>query len=150
LLSVFSLLAIYPLASLQYMPTSSNARPPLSLTHDATFNIVIFSDLHFGEEEHGWGIDQDINSTRVIRSVLRHEEPDFVVVNGDLITGENTFRENSSAYVDQIVKPLLDSRTPWASTYGNHDSKFNLSRESIYRAETRHRLCYTNQLDTSL
>jgi predicted MPP superfamily phosphohydrolase len=126
-------------------------KPALSIRKSSkTFTIGIFSDLHFGEEEHGWGIDQDVNSTQVMRSVLRSEHLDLVVLNGDLITGENTFRENSSAYVDQVVRPMLESNTPWASTYGNHDSKFNLSREALFKAEKGYDLCHTSRMDPSL
>ncbi|PKS05161.1 hypothetical protein jhhlp_008529 [Lomentospora prolificans] len=150
MLSAFSIWATVASLSRRWAPDLSHSHSALSLTRENTFSIAIFSDLHFGEEEHGWGIDQDINSTRVMNNILSYEEPDFVVINGDLITGENTFRQNSSAYVDQIVQPLLNTGTPWASTYGNHDSKFNLSRESIYRAERRHKLCYTHRMEPSL
>jgi hypothetical protein len=67
--------------------------------------------------------------------VLENESPQLVILNGDLITGENTFRENSSHYVDLIVEPLVARGLPWASSYGNHDSNFNLSREDIFARE---------------
>ncbi|KAJ4424288.1 hypothetical protein N0V82_000988 [Gnomoniopsis sp. IMI 355080] len=123
----------------------------LEFNKSKIFTLAIFSDLHYGEEEHGWGIDQDIKSTRVMNSVLDSEHSiDLVVLNGDLITGENTFRENSSEYLDQIVAPLVHRSIPWASTYGNHDSKFNLSRESLYQAEKRYPLSYTRKMNASL
>lgn len=125
-------------------------RSALRLTPARTFNIVIFADLHFGEEENGWGIDQDLKSLKVMRTVLDAEAPDFVVINGDLITGENTFRENSTGYVDQIVQPLVGRNMPWASTYGNHDSKFNLSREALYIKESSYELSHTTRMNTSL
>lgn len=137
---------------LSFLPEASlDPRPKLELSKSNIFTLAIFSDLHYGEEEHGWGIDQDIKSTRVMNSVLDFEHSiDLVVLNGDLITGENTFRENSSEYVDQIVAPLVSRRIPWASTYGNHDSKFNLSREATYQAEKRYPLSYTRQMNASL
>lgn len=78
----------------------------------------------------------------MINSILSAEQPQLVVLNGDLITGENTFRENSSHYVDQIVAPLVERGLLWASTYGNHDSDYNLSRADIYAREKR----YANSL----
>ena len=154
-LFIVSLLATYtypcyPHHAFRTVGLLSANKPPLLITRENTFNIVIFSDLHFGEEENGWGIDQDINSTRVMTRILKDENPDLVVVNGDLITGENTFQENSSAYVDQIVRPMVDAGTPWASTYGNHDSKFNLSREALFERETGYDLCYTKRMNSSL
>ncbi|KAH8889592.1 Metallo-dependent phosphatase [Thozetella sp. PMI_491] len=129
---------------------AGGTKPRLFLSGDNTFKIAIFSDLHYGEEEHGWGIDQDVKSGRVMRSVLRDETPDLVVINGDLITGENTFKDNASDYVHQIVAPMVEANAPWASTYGNHDSKFNLSRELTYAAETTYPLSYTTWADHSL
>ncbi|KAH8656557.1 Metallo-dependent phosphatase-like protein [Tricladium varicosporioides] len=122
---------------------SSIKRPILQLHHGTTFHISIFSDLHYGEEENGWGIDQDVNSTRVMNNILSREKPDFVVLNGDLITGENTFLENSTHYMDVIASTLEQHNIPWASTYGNHDSQFNLSREALFTQEHKHLLSYT-------
>ena len=71
----------------------------------------------------------------MINQVLDAETPDLVILNGDLITGENAFLENSTIYVDQIVAPLLERNLSWASTYGNHDSQYNLSRVDILARE---------------
>lgn len=70
-----------------------------------------------------------------MNSILDHEHQQLVVLNGDLITGENAYLENSTAYIDEIVGPLVDRGLTWASTYGNHDSQFNLSREDILARE---------------
>jgi hypothetical protein len=143
--------------------------PILRFTDKGTFQISVFSDLHYGEGNHpptptlqkqlfphntnhftaedlDWGPQQDINSTRVINNVLDQESPQLVVLNGDLITGENTFKANSSHYLDQIVAPLVDRNLYWACTYGNHDSQFNLSRQEIFTREKR----YTNSLTQSM
>jgi hypothetical protein len=58
-------------------------------------------------------------------------------LNGDLITGENGFVENSTVYIDQIVNPLVTRNLTWASTYGNHDYDFNISGNAILRREKR-------------
>ncbi len=55
-------------------------KPLLRLDPNSEFHIAIFSDLHYGEEENGWGIDQDAGSTRVMSKVLESEKPDFVVI----------------------------------------------------------------------
>lgn len=149
-LIAFALLTVL-LSPLQPPVPVTRDYPKLEFKRPNVFTLAIFSDLHYGEEEHGWGIDQDINSTRVMNAVLDLEDSiDLVVLNGDLITGENTFKENSSAYVDHIVTPMVVRNIPWASTYGNHDSKFNLSREAIFQAEKKYPLSYTQQMDTTL
>lgn len=50
---------------------------------------------------------------------------------------ENTLFQNASKNVDEIVTPMLRRGLPWAGTYGNHDSDFNLSRADIYHREKR-------------
>lgn len=96
------------------------AWPALQFTEDGTFQIAIFEDLHFGEaEDTDWGPLQDVDTLKVMQTVLDIETPQLVVLNGDLITGENTFKENATDYVDEIVAPLVASGLPWASTYGS-------------------------------
>lgn len=72
--------------------------------------------------------------------------PQLVVLNGDLITGENTYLSNSSFYVDEIVRPLVSRNLTWASTYGNHDTQYNLSREAIFEREHRYANAITGNM----
>jgi len=53
-----------------------------------------------------------------MNTVLDNESPQLVVLNGDLITGENTYLSNSTYYVDRIVQPMVQRGLSWASTYG--------------------------------
>ncbi|KAH7904986.1 Metallo-dependent phosphatase [Hygrophoropsis aurantiaca] len=109
-------------------------KPRITFREDGSFKLTVFSDLHFGENPSEWGPEQDANSTRLMEKLLSLENPDFVVLNGDLITGENTFRENSTRLIDKIVAPLRDAELPFASTHGNHDSHTNISHlEEIQR-----------------
>ncbi|KAI0490441.1 Metallo-dependent phosphatase [Xylaria cf. heliscus] len=111
---------------------------PLTFRSDGTFQLSIFEDLHFGENAWDqWGPQQDINSVKVINEILDKESPGLVVLNGDLITGENGFLENSTVYVDEIVNPLVTRGLTWASTYGNHDYDFNISGAAILEREKR-------------
>jgi len=70
----------------------------------------------------------------------------LVVLNGDLITGENTYLENSTDYLDEIVAPFVQRDLSWASTYGNHDSDYNLSRSNILAHERRYHNARTTQM----
>ncbi|CAL1709282.1 unnamed protein product [Somion occarium] len=120
-------------------------KPRITFRPDGTFKITVFSDLHYGENPwDDWGPIQDINSARLMRTVLSSENPDFVVLNGDLITGENTFRENSTSLIDEIVAPLNEAKIPFSSTHGNHDNQANISHiEEIYREQRVAPLSYT-------
>ncbi|KAL4733576.1 Metallo-dependent phosphatase-like protein [Aspergillus similis] len=115
-------------------------REPLRFSENGTFQISIFEDLHFGENAwESWGPAQDAKTVTVLNKVLDDEtRPDLVVLNGDLITGENTFLENSTSYVDQIVAPFVARGLPWAATYGNHDGQYNLSSAALLARENRY------------
>lgn len=82
----------------------------------------------------------------MINTILDNESPDLVVLNGDLITGDNTFLSNATDYIDEIVAPLVERQLLWASTYGNHDSDYNLSRSAILEREQS----YPNSLTQSM
>jgi hypothetical protein len=82
-----------------------------------------------------------------MNTILDHESPQLAVLNGDLITGENTHIHNSTKYVDQLLAPLVARRVPWASTYGNHDQQFNLSTAKMLATEkTYGTLSYTRDM----
>lgn len=112
-----------------------SALSPLVLSEQGSFQISVFEDLHFGENEYSFGPQQDINSISVLNAVLNAEHPGLVVLNGDLITGENTYLENSTHYVDQIIGPLVERNLTWASTYGNHDYDYNVTGSTILERE---------------
>ncbi|KAI1831822.1 hypothetical protein DTO027I6_7237 [Penicillium roqueforti] len=112
----------------------------LRLNENGTFQISVFSDLHFAEDDIA-----DNKTAGVMKSVLSSEKVQLVVLNGDLISGEATQKSNSSLYVDRVVAPLLDRGIPWASTYGNHDSEVNLDPEEIFRQETKYQNSLTER-----
>ncbi|GMJ13246.1 purple acid phosphatase 16 [Hibiscus trionum] len=93
-----------------------------STPENRIFKIAIFADLHFGEDAWtDWGPEQDLNSIKVMSSVLDNETPDFVVYLGDVITANNIPIANASLYWDQAVSPTRSRGIPWASVFGNHD-----------------------------
>jgi hypothetical protein len=97
-------------------------------TETRKFRLTVFSDLHFGENPWDtWGPKQDVDSLKVMRMMLDVEQPDYVVINGDLITGENTFASNATRLVDILTKPLVERSMQFSSTYGNHDNQANIS-----------------------
>lgn len=112
----------------------SSAWPALHFTDSRTFHITVFEDLHFGEgEDTDWGPSHDEKTLKLMRGILEVESPDLVVLNGDLITGQNTFKANATAYVDNVVGPLVDAGLPWASTYGSEWAPVLLSRSEILK-----------------
>jgi hypothetical protein len=94
----------------------------------------------------GWGPPNDVKTTRVMSDILGSEKPNLVVLNGDLITGENTYLENSTRYLDIIVQPLVQRNIPWASTYGNHDHSFTLNGNDLLAEEKKYPLSMTQNM----
>lgn len=78
--------------------------------------------------------------------MLDFDTPDLVVLNGDLITGENTYLHNSTHLMDQIAGPMVERGLSWASTYGNHDHQPNLSGASLLEREHRWPNARTRQM----
>lgn len=74
------LISRWLVASPLFTARTAKHQPKLRLDANNEFHISIFSDLHYGEEEDGWGITQDVNSTRVMNNILVSEQPDFVVL----------------------------------------------------------------------
>lgn len=169
------LLAVVFLASSSLQRTTSTEQPsdvvdrfsaPLQFRADGTFQLSILEDLHFGESKYSpgprgsrrgthalapdtwdpWGPQQDLNSVKVINRVLDKEAPDLVVLNGDLITGENVFLENGTHYVDAIAAPLVARGLAWAATYGNHDYGYNVTGATILERERRWPNARTRQM----
>ncbi|KAJ6010270.1 hypothetical protein N7499_004327 [Penicillium canescens] len=111
----------------------------LRFRKDGTFHIAVFEDLHFAEHN-----DKDAKSKKVMSYILAEEDIDFVVLNGDLVSGERTLKSNSSEYVLSVISPLVNEGYLWASTYGNHDSEINLDpEEDVFKTETRFRSSLT-------
>lgn len=131
----------------------TNNLPTLKFDENGHFNITVFSDMHFGSCKTPTGNPYSSNCTNfkdpwlphgdledektveVMSSILDYDRPDLVVLNGDLINGDGTFAENSTHYVDRIVKPMVDRRLTWASAYGNHDHQLNLSAVDVLKRE---------------
>lgn len=83
-------LAAAPSFSSRTTDPKTAKQPLLRLNAHNEFHIGIFADLHYGEEEDGWGIDQDVNSARVMNDILGFEDPDFVILSKTPLTHSST------------------------------------------------------------
>ncbi|KAJ3571996.1 hypothetical protein NP233_g3383 [Leucocoprinus birnbaumii] len=112
-------------------------KPRIVFRKDGTLKITVFSDLHYGENPWDWwGPVQDANSTRLMKRVLKDEQPDFV--------STDTFKENATSLIDEIVAPLNAVKVPFSSSHGNHDNQVNITHaEEIARERKVAPLSYT-------
>ncbi|KAK7045261.1 Metallo-dependent phosphatase-like protein [Favolaschia claudopus] len=99
------------------------------LTFDAkgNFKVVSFSDMHMGERPGDgswapWGPEHDAATQVVHATVLDNEKPNYVVFNGDMMTGENVFKHNATKYLDMVYAPTVARNIPFSSAHGNHDN----------------------------
>lgn len=59
-------------------------------------------------------------SIELMNAALDREQPDMVVMDGDMIGGNMDAKELQE-YIRQMVAPLEEHKVPWLVTYGNHD-----------------------------
>ncbi|KNG51866.1 Metallo-dependent phosphatase [Stemphylium lycopersici] len=106
--------------------------PGIQFASNRKLSVTVFSDLHFGEPDSQRDRpDADLKTIGVMNSVLENEKPDFVVLNGDLISCEWVAAEDANKLIDQIVSPLTDRNLPFGVTFGNHDASRTCSTVSI-------------------
>ncbi|KAJ7098550.1 Metallo-dependent phosphatase-like protein [Mycena belliarum] len=111
------------------------------LTFDTkgSFKVLSLSDMHFGEgEEVTWGPEQDRNTSIAHANILDNERPNYVVFNGDLITGENVFASNATKYLDQLFAPTVARNIRFSSTHGNHDNSLAINHLEEIEYEQAH------------
>ncbi|CAI9099806.1 OLC1v1036684C1 [Oldenlandia corymbosa var. corymbosa] len=100
----------------------TTAEDYLQMPQNSPFKIALFADLHFGEDAWtDWGPRQDVNSIKVMSTVLDQEQPGFVIYLGDVITANNIPIQNASLYWDQAISPTKNRGIPFATIFGNHD-----------------------------
>ncbi|OAL54039.1 Metallo-dependent phosphatase [Pyrenochaeta sp. DS3sAY3a] len=106
--------------------------PGVQFDGNGKFSISVFSDLHFGETEgYGGRYDMDTKTVNVMYSILDSERPNFVVLNGDLISCERMAPGNVNGLLDRIMGPLVNRNMPFAATFGNHDASTTCSTRSM-------------------
>ena len=91
----------------------SAQQPALKFNADKKFKIVQFSDVHYIE-----GDPRSAGSLENIVETLDAENPDFVIITGDVIYGKP-----AETCMRAVLKPVSERKIPFAVTYGNHDRR---------------------------
>lgn len=101
-------------------------RRPLHMTASG-FKVMVVSDTHLLDGQGSQAAENisHINalSTQALGRYIELEQPDFIVHNGDLVSGEaaNSTQDVHDA-VQQLLGPIVKAQIPFASTKGNHDN----------------------------
>ncbi|WP_166243375.1 metallophosphoesterase [Paenibacillus turpanensis] len=91
-----------------------NHQTKLQFHPDGKFKIVQFNDTQ--DDEY---IDQ--RTIELMEKVLDAEQPDFVVLNGDNITGGCDTELEMKQAMNNVAQPMEERGIKWAVTFGNHD-----------------------------
>lgn len=98
------------------------SRPQLHFCADGTFKIVQFTDTHIRTtlpDEAQAVYDR-------IDYVVSSEEPDLIVITGDVVTVKPAAPE-----WQRLISKLDSYRIPWCVVFGNHDSEQDLTRAEM-------------------
>jgi 3',5'-cyclic AMP phosphodiesterase CpdA len=109
------LLISFPLAELQGQDHK------LQFNADKSFKIAQFTDTHFYK---GGRRSQEVLDN--IRAVLEAENPDLVVLTGDIVTSKPTIES-----WEILTNLLISYEIPYAVTFGNHEDEAETSREEL-------------------
>ncbi len=86
----------------------------LKFNADGKFKVVQFNDTQDDE-------NIDRRTIELMEKVLDSEKPDFVVINGDVITGGADTPMETRQAINNVAQPMEKRGIKWAITYGNHD-----------------------------
>ena len=93
------------------------------------FKIVQFTDIHWHNGE-----PEDIKSRELMQMVVEKEQPDLVVLTGDMLSGGGCKHPRES--LRQVVKIFEEGQVPWAAVFGNHDDEGDVSRNGLMEVQT--------------
>jgi predicted phosphodiesterase len=107
----------------------------LQFNGDRQFKIAQITDTHFfvGGEKSPEVIEN-------IRAVMDAEKPDLVVLTGDIVTGSSQDWPTIESW-EILTDLLIEYKTPYAITFGNHDDEAQVSRNELLEYLSERPLC---------
>jgi len=121
---------------LMYHVTAVSCSRTLRFQSNGKFKIVQFTDMHFGENGQN-----DEKTMKQQAQILKWEQPDFVVISGDSISGHHysqkvgCMKDGVAGCYPLTVRAMMDANITWAYILGNHDGEGNLSREQVMKLD---------------
>ncbi|GHU83948.1 metallophosphatase [Bacteroidia bacterium] len=95
----------------------------LKFNANGKFKIVQLTDIHYI-----YGNPEADIALECIDKTLDFEQPDLIIVTGDLIYGKPA--EES---MHTIIKRISSKKTPFIVLFGNHDDEFGLNRSELLK-----------------
>jgi hypothetical protein len=100
--------------------------PVLSFNQNGKFKIVQFTDIHFKYNSY-----RSDSALALMKNVIVRENPDLVILTGDIVCSANT----RLAWLS-LTRVLIDAKVPWAVTLGNHDIEYEMTGMQIMNTLT--------------
>ncbi len=118
------LLCILTLVSTFALTASAASDTKLKFGKDGEFKIVIFADSQDDE-------NLEATTTALMKAAIEKEAPDLVVFLGDNTVAKGTAKQKKA--IQALLQPCLDSDTPFAIVFGNHDQEQGVSKEKLLK-----------------
>ena len=94
----------------------------LKFDSEGRFKILQLTDIHYTFDN-----EDDKRAVSMAKDLISREDPDFIMLTGDIVFGENNL-----SYIDKAFAPVIGSGKPWGFVFGNHDVEFNSTREEFF------------------
>jgi len=114
----------------------------LTFNQDGTFKIVQFTDLHWEN-----GGEDDLKTKYLMENILEKENPDLVVLTGDLIYSPNC--DTPADSLCDVLEPINRKGVQWAAVYGNHDTEVGVTKKELLDVQQQSPLCLTKEGNVS-
>ncbi len=90
------------------------------------FKIVQFTDLHC---INGAAFEKFNDSTiTLMQTIIEEEKPNLVIITGDIVVSGGALE-----VWKQVVQPMVKTQTPFAVTFGNHDTEADMTKKQVLK-----------------
>ena len=114
-------------------------RVHLRFNRDNHFKVMQLTDLHFGEPHSG---HLDSETLHLIRSLIGKENPDFIAITGDIVSGQAWDHESKKfweTHYKLLANELTSLQTPWAIVPGYHDFESDINQHQMMDLEGKNK-----------
>lgn len=94
----------------------------LYFNKEGKFKIAQFTDIHWKVKE----VEKSNRTAKLIRDILQAEQPDLVVITGDIVN------DPADEGWKTLMTVFTQSGIPFTVTMGNHDHESNWTRQEIF------------------
>lgn len=117
----------------------------LKMNPAGNFKIMQLTDLHFGENDK-----RDAATARAVKDWVEKEEPDFIAVTGDLISGfywdqKEHIAEFWGHHHKMFVFLMNEINVPWGFVPGDHDFEADADQFMMLQLEAMDKLSATKE-----